>query len=63
MLQEIRSCYPYGLMTALSHTETLKVGDRAPEFELSAANRDGSVSLKQLLQRGPVIVEFLRGTW
>ena len=50
-------------MAALSETETLKVGDRAPEFELSAANRDGAISLKQLLERGPVILEFLRGTW
>ena len=50
-------------MAALSQTETLKVGDRAPDFALSAANRDGSVSLQQLLGRGPVILEFLRGTW
>ena len=50
-------------MAALSETETLKVGDRAPDFALSAANREGSVSLKQVLERGPVILEFLRGTW
>ena len=50
-------------MPALSQTETLKVGDRAPDFTLAAANRDGSISLRQLLERGPLIVEFLRGTW
>ena len=50
-------------MAALSQTETLKVGDRAPDFALSAANREGGVSLKQLLERGPLILEFLRGTW
>jgi len=47
----------------LDHTETLKVGDRAPEFVLPAANREGVISLSGLLTRGTVIVEFLRGTW
>jgi peroxiredoxin len=42
---------------------TLKIGDKAPEFTLDAANREGGVSLVQLLAKGPVIVEFLRGTW
>jgi peroxiredoxin len=45
------------------HTETLAVGSQAPEFSLPAANRDGQFSLSELLQRGPLIVEFLRGTW
>ncbi len=44
-------------------SETLKVGDRAPQFSLQAANRPESFSLGQLTSRGPVIVEFLRGTW
>lgn len=50
-------------------TETLRAGDRAPEFSLAAANDTavakvrGMVSLSQLVARGPVIVEFLRGTW
>jgi peroxiredoxin len=44
-------------------TDTLKVGDRAPEFTLAAANREGSLSLGGLRAEGPVIVEFLRGTW
>ena len=44
-------------------TDTLKVGDAAPQFTLEAANRDGTTSLAELQQRGPVIVEFLRGTW
>jgi peroxiredoxin len=47
----------------LDHTQTLKAGDRAPEFLLSAANREGMFSLSGSLTRGPVIVEFLRGTW
>jgi peroxiredoxin len=44
-------------------TETLAVGDRAPDFMLSAANREGVFSLSESRQRGPVILEFLRGTW
>ena len=44
-------------------TATLQIGDRAPEFTLRAANREGEVSLSSLLQHGPVILEFLRGTW
>jgi peroxiredoxin len=44
-------------------TETLRVGSRAPEFSLTAANRDGTFQLSVLLQRGTLVVEFLRGTW
>jgi len=46
-----------------NRTETLQVGVRAPEFVLKAANRDGDFALLGMLSRGPVIVEFLRGTW
>src|SRR5207237_10553102 len=58
-----QNSHPSPPMAALSQTETLKVGDRAPDFALFAANREGSVSLKQLLERGPLILDFLRGTW
>jgi peroxiredoxin len=44
-------------------TDNLKVGERAPDFTLAAANREGSFSLAGLLADGPLIVEFLRGTW
>jgi peroxiredoxin len=44
-------------------TETLAAGSRAPEFLLSAANRDGILSLSGFLSRGALIAEFLRGTW
>ena len=43
-------------------SDTLKVGDRAPDFTLSAANSAETINLQALLKRGPVIVEFLRGT-
>ncbi len=45
------------------HSATLKVGDLAPEFTLESANGAGAVSLAKLRERGPVVVEFLRGTW
>ncbi len=53
----------YSRKTMPDRTETLAVGSRAPEFLLSAANRDGILSLSGFLSRGALIVEFLRGTW
>jgi hypothetical protein len=46
-----------------NRTDTLEVGARAPEFSLEAANRGGTFSLVGLLERGTLILEFLRGTW
>ncbi len=43
--------------------DPVAVGVRAPGFELAAANREGKFKLSELLRHGPVIVEFLRGTW
>ncbi|MGA3195234.1 MAG: hypothetical protein ABSD39_09555 [Terriglobales bacterium] len=44
-------------------TDTLGIGSSAPDFSLPAANRDGVFTLREFLIHGPVIVEFLRGTW
>ncbi len=44
-------------------TETLAVGEHAPDFTLPAANRQASFSASEAWQRGPLILEFLRGTW
>jgi hypothetical protein len=52
----------YGAFRMLEETATLKVGERAPEFELAAANRGERFTLAGAL-RGPVVLEFLRGTW
>ena len=41
----------------------LAIGSRAPDFTLPAANQPGMVSLFDRIARGPVVVEFLRGTW
>jgi peroxiredoxin len=46
-----------------NQTETLGLGSRAPDFSLSAANQAGVFSLSGLLAKGPLILEFLRGTW
>ncbi len=41
---------------------SLKVGDRAPDFELPNA-KGGSVSLSEKLKDGPVVLNFYRGDW
>jgi hypothetical protein len=46
-----------------NRTETLEVGSTAPDFSLCAANREGMFSLGNFLKQGPLILEFLRGTW
>ena len=39
-----------------------KVGDRVPDFSLK--NAEGAlVSLRSLLERGPVVLSFYRGAW
>ena len=42
--------------------KSLKVGDRAPDFELPNATGK-TVRLGDLLQHGPVVVAFYRGGW
>ena len=44
-------------------TETLEIASQAPAFTLLAANREGNFLLADLLAHGPLILEFLRGTW
>lgn len=50
-------------MQMKDRTETLEIGSRAPDFSLAAANREGAFTLAGFLARGPLILEFLRGTW
>ena len=40
----------------------LRVGDRAPEFELPDAN-GSSTRLSSILARGPAVLSFYRGVW
>jgi len=46
-----------------NRTETLEIGSLAPDFSLPAANREGMFTLGGLLEQGPLLLEFLRGTW
>jgi len=46
-----------------NRTETLEIGSRAPDFSLGAANREGTFTLSGLIEKGALILEFLRGTW
>jgi len=39
----------------------LGVGDRAPDFDLPAADREGRISLSDYYRRGPVLLLLLRG--
>ena len=42
--------------------QTVKVGDKAPEFSLrNAAGRE--ISLSALLSDGPLVLSFYRGRW
>ena len=41
----------------------VRAGSRAPEFELPAADRDGSVALRDYLGRGPVLLGLFRGVY
>jgi hypothetical protein len=46
-----------------NRTDTLEIGSRPPDFSLAAANREGTFTLGGMLQRGTLILEFVRGTW
>ena len=65
--------FPYSGCSTLpgmaDSASTLRVGDRAPDFILKSANcfdaagAPQTFSLRQLLAHGPLVLEFLRGTW
>ena len=42
--------------------KALKVGDKAPDFTLPNVKGE-SVTLSDLLAKGPAVVAFYRGTW
>jgi len=43
-------------------TRVARIGQPAPDFTLPNAS-GGSVSLRELLARGPVVLSFYRGRW
>ena len=42
--------------------DPISVGTKAPDFKTTLANGK-EVSLTQLLEHGPIIINFIRGTW
>jgi peroxiredoxin len=42
---------------------TLNINDLAPDFALGAANTSATYGLSEFVKQGPVVLEFLRGTW
>jgi hypothetical protein len=42
-------------------TDTLEIGSKAPQFTLAAANPQGNFSLRDLIARGPLVVESCVG--
>ena len=42
--------------------QVLKIGDKAPEFELNNAD-ENMIRSKDLLSSGPVVLSFYRGRW
>jgi peroxiredoxin len=49
-------------LSALSFDDAIKVGDRAPDFELPDAH-GGLFRLADRLIQGPVVLSFYRGAW
>ena len=49
-------------MTDPSHG-ALRPGERAPDFELPAADVEGTVTLAEYRRRGPLFLTMLRGLY
>lgn len=43
--------------------KALDVGAQAPDFELRDVTHDRTVSLREALAEGPVVLSFYRGEW
>ncbi len=43
--------------------KALDVGAEAPDFELRDVTHDRTVSLREALSEGPVVLSFYRGEW
>lgn len=50
-------------MTIDERPSPVKVGDRAPQFTVPAANAEGSVCLADYLDRRPVLLALFRGLY
>jgi peroxiredoxin len=43
--------------------QPVQVGERAPDFTLPAADREGTISLAEYCDRGPVLLTLFRGLY
>ena len=50
-------------MATLERQSPVQPGERAPDFALPAADREGSVSLADYRGRSPVLLTLLRGLY
>ena len=50
-------------MTTAEPMRPAQVGDPAPDFTLPAADREGTVSLAEYRDRGPVLLALFRGLY
>jgi hypothetical protein len=55
-------CFTVSQQMAETST-TLRLNDLAPDFTLGAANTSATYCLSEFLRQGPIVLEFLRGTW
>jgi len=46
----------------MSDSEKLKIGSPAPDFEFTLT-RGNTMSLSHIAEKGPVLVNFIKGTW
>ena len=54
---------PIGRTSKASHTKTLKVGDKAPDFELKEHRSDTPVSLQSFRGKKNVVMVFYPLDW
>ena len=50
-------------MTIQGRHQPLQPGERAPDFTVPAADREGAVSLAEYRSRGPVLLALFRGLY
>jgi hypothetical protein len=61
-LSRFSRCFTVGKQMVETST-TLNIIDLAPDFALGAANTSATYRLSELAKQGPIVLEFLRGTW
>ena len=60
--QEIMHRATEALQNSPQMAQTIKVGDKVPEFTLKNTDNE-DISLSSVLNKGPVVLSFYRGRW